>query len=46
MDPNGDHPAALWLSGAVVESDLIAVGVREGEGPAEGGPSIGAETMV
>ena len=42
---DGDRPMMRGLSGAVVESDLVAVGVGEGEGPTEG-PSIGAETMV
>jgi hypothetical protein len=37
--------AAFGRSGAVVESDLVAVGVGEGERPTKG-PSIGAETMV
>jgi DNA-binding MarR family transcriptional regulator len=50
----GDHPVMSGLSGAVVESDLVAVGVGEGEGPTErsvdrcgdDGVTVGDESIV
>jgi len=51
---NGNRPVAFGLSGAFVESDLVAVGVGEGEGPTEGavdrcgddGVTVGDESIV
>src|SRR5690348_1489618 len=50
----GDRPVAFGRSGAVVESDLVAVGVGEGECPTEGavdrcgddGVAVGDESIV